>query len=605
MFLRREESLGRGSGRDSVPLATLTLDRVRAGEQVHPDEAAECAQLFAELADEFPGEHAYSYSLCALDAEPGHDRAIQLAMYYAEQLGRQAEVVPRAAAYLKANPHGALAQEARDLVSQAMASDSADDSMIDALAPAADASSQERVRALLDVADALVRKAKKHEAAAKFQEIVAIDPANNDAVSFLEGYLRQTRKYAELRDVLLNASKTTGVDPDARKGWLREIAGLCETQLRDLDGAIYAWKQLLAVDRTEEGPRTQLRRLLERAQRWDDLTTLLEQEAEQETDTEARISMEKSLAKLHEQKRKDPVAAGEAWARIASLALGDDAALSTAVKLFERGERADLAASTIADNVGAIEDEGARSQLYKKLGELREAAGEMSAAGDAFAEAGALGHDAGLWESAERCFVAAEVWDQAAAAVQQRAQLAGKPRDQAALLAKEADYLGRAGDEASAVLRLEQSTDLDPTNEDYAAALEERYALGQRTRAEDRALPALPDCALEPLPARRPGGVLRACRHPRRSGCLPAGRAHLHRQQAAVAEPARRGARLRRVLRRAFGMADKQPAAHGRTARPSHLSALLPAIAAATLAACMFISPPSSTSPQRPRLRSR
>ncbi|MCA9597831.1 MAG: hypothetical protein KC776_31180 [Myxococcales bacterium] len=462
-------------------LATLTLDRVRAGEQVHPDEAAECAQLFAELADEFPGEHAYSYSLCALDAEPGHDRAIQLAMYYAEQLGRQAEVGPRAAAYLKANPHGALAQEARDLVSQAMASDSADDSMIDALAPAADASSQERVRALLDVADALVRKAKKHEAAAKFQEIVAIDPANNDAVSFLEGYLRQTRKYAELRDVLLNASKTTGVDPDARKGWLREIAGLCETQLRDLDGAIYAWKQLLAVDRTEEGPRTQLRRLLERAQRWDDLTTLLEQEAEQETDTEARISMEKSLAKLHEQKRKDPVAAGEAWARIASLALGDDAALSTAVKLFERGERADLAASTIADNVGAIEDEGARSQLYKKLGELREAAGEMSAAGDAFAEAGALGHDAGLWESAERCFVAAEVWDQAAAAVQQRAQLAGKPRDQAALLAKEADYLGRAGDEASAVLRLEQSTDLDPTNEDYAAALEERYALGQRT----------------------------------------------------------------------------------------------------------------------------
>ncbi len=462
-------------------LATLVLDRVRGGEQVHPDEAAESAQLFAELADEFPGEHAYSYSLCALDVDPAHDRAIQLAMYYAEQLGRQAEVGPRAAAYLKASPHGALAQEARDLVSQAMDSDTADESMIDALAPAADASTQERVRGLLDVADALVRKAKKHEAAAKYQEIVTLDPANNDAVSFLESYLRQTRKYADLRDVLLNAAKTSGVDPEARKGWLREIAGLCETQLRDMDGAIYAWKQLLAVDRTEEGPRTQLRRLLERAQRWDDLATLLEQEAEQVTDTEARISMEKSLAKLHEQKRKDPVAAGEAWARIASLALGDDGALTTAVKLFERGERADLAASVIAENVGAIEDEGARSQLYKKLGELREAAGEMNGAGDAFAEAGALGHDASLWESAERCFVAAEVWEQAAAAVQQRAQLAGKPRDQAKLLATEADYLGRSGDDASAVLRLEQATDLDPTSEEYAAALEERYALAQRT----------------------------------------------------------------------------------------------------------------------------
>src|SRR4029078_349284 len=108
--------------------------------------------------------------------------------------------------------------------------------------------------------------------------------------------------------------------------------------------AIHAWKQLVALDRGDDGARQQLRRLLERAGHWDDLATLLEQEAEQTGDVEARISMEKALAKIHEQKRKDPVATGETWARIAGLSPDDEVAISTAVRHFEKGERLDLAA---------------------------------------------------------------------------------------------------------------------------------------------------------------------------------------------------------------------------------------------------------------------
>ncbi len=461
-------------------LASAVLERVQSGEQVHESERAEAAQLFIELAEEFQGEHGYSYSVCALDVEPANDRAVQLAMYYGGQLGRDAEVAPRAAAYLKANPQGALAAEARELVGQAMQGEGADESMLEALAPAAGAPNPERARALLDMADALARKGKKTEAATKYQEVVAIDPANHEAVGFLEGYLRQTRKYAELRDMLLNATRAPGVDSDARKGWLREIAGLCETQLRDLETAIGAWKQLVALDRGDEGPRNQLRRLLERAGQWDDLATLLEQEAEQTTDIEARIALEKNLAKIHEQKRKDPVATGEAWARIAGLAPDDESALTTAVRHFEKGQRLDLAAQVIADNIAGISDERARGQLYKKLGEIREAAGEMLPAGDAFAEGAAVTKDAAMWEAAERCFVQAEAWDQAATAVDERAQLGTRPKDQAVLYATESTYLTRAGDESSAVLRLEQATDLDPVNDEYAGALEDRYTSSGR-----------------------------------------------------------------------------------------------------------------------------
>ena len=461
-------------------LATSILERVQAGERVHATESGEAARLFIELAEEYPGDHGYSYAVCALEVEAGNDRAVQLAMYYAAQLGREGEVGPRAAAYIKANPQGAMAAEARQLVSRAMAETGGDDTMIDALAPPPDAESGERVRGLLDVAEALARKNKKHEAAAKYKEVLALEPSNEEAVAFLEGHLRQTRKYAELRDVLLSASRGPDVDEETKKGWLREVAGLCETQLRDIETAIHAWKQLIAIDSSDEAARGQLRRLLERGGRWDDLATLLEQEAEQTADAEARISMEKALAKIHEQKRKDPVATGETWARIAGLSPDDEVAINTSVRHFEKAERADLAAQVIADNVGSITDERARGQLFKKLGELREATGNALQAGEAFAEGAALAKDPGLWESAERCFAQAQNWEQAAQAVDERAQLALKDKERAALFALEADYLTRGGQDSNAVLRLEQATDLDPVNADYARDLEQRYTTTDR-----------------------------------------------------------------------------------------------------------------------------
>lgn len=462
--------------------AALVLERKQGGDQLHPSEAGEAARLFVELAEEYSGDHGLSYSSCALDLDPTDDRAVQLAMYYAGQSGREASIATKVASYLKANPQGAMVADARALVSRAMQSDEgADDSMLDALAPAADAPNPERVRGLLDVADALTRKNKKTEAAGKYSEVLELDPANPDALTFMEAHLRQSRKYADLRDVLLSAAKTPGVDIDSRKGWLREIAGLCETQLRDLDTAISALKQLVSLDRGDEGPKAQLKRLLERTSRWDDLATLLEQEAEQTSDLETRISMEKALAKLHEQKRKDLVAAGEAWARIAGLAPEDDSAIHTAIKMFERSQRLDLAAQVISDNVGTVSDEAERAQLFKKLGELREAAGEHLAAGDAFSEAASKGGDAGLWEAAERCFAQANAWEQAAGAAERRAEYAQKPKDQAALFAKSAEYLTQGGDEGTAVTRLEQATDLDPTNDALALLLEERYAASERS----------------------------------------------------------------------------------------------------------------------------
>lgn len=510
-------------GRDATLrqlLATAILERLQAGQAVPPAELNEGAELFVSLAEEYPGEHGLSYSLCALELEPGHDRAAQLAMYYADQLGRSEDVALQAATYAKVKPNGAVAAEARALAERfgvtAKAAAPAPEPAAPVGAPAhpvgapaqepavpvagpvagpapaaqapeapapkaaPESSPEERIAELVEQAQALVRKARKNEAAAKFREVLGLAPAHGEALAFLEPYLKQQRKFGELRDVLLSASQSADAEHEQRLTWLREVAGLSEAQLRDPDGAISAYRALIDLEPADEAARTSLKRLLERGNRWDELAQVLEQEAELETDIEARLVLERNIAKLHEQKRKDPVAAGQAWARIVALAPEDDSAIETALGLFERGQRTDLAAQLLTDTLPSINDDALRTTLLSKLGELRKALGDALGAGEAFAEAASLAKSAELWQKAELAFAAAEAFEQAATAVGERAALASADVVKAALFAEEARYLSRAGDEAGALGRLEQATELAPENDEFAGLLEQRYTAAER-----------------------------------------------------------------------------------------------------------------------------
>ena len=334
------------------------------------------------------------------------------------------------------------------------------------------------MQGVLDAAQMLAGKGKKPEAFAKYKEVLETDPAHAEALAWTEDYLRSKRDYGQLRDVLLASIRATAGVPDqaeSRKERLREVAGLCEGNLRDVDGAIAAWRQLLALDRTDESARTALMRLLEKSQRWDDLANLLEQEATIESDVDTKVLLEKKLAKLQEDKRKDLVAAGEAWGRIARLVTDDDQAILTASRLFEKGERSDLAAAVLAEGAPGIEDPVARGQLMQRLAELREQLGDGIAAGDSYAEAADALRNGKLWEEADRLYSSAESWEKAANAAHQRGLLTGDLKQQAMFFARAADYLVKAGRPDEALDRLEEATDLDPLNDDYATQLVARY----------------------------------------------------------------------------------------------------------------------------------
>ena len=316
--------------------------------------------------------------------------------------------------------------------------------------------SPDKLQGLLDAAQMLSGKGKKPEALSKYREALESEPNHPEALIWVEDYLRSKRDYAQLRDILLASvaqPSSIAEATETKKERLREVAGLCEGNLRDVDGAIRAWEQVLVLDPRDGSARAALGRLLDKAQRWDDLALMLEEEAQVEDDIDARIAVEKKLATLQETKRKDLVGAGEAWARVARLTPEDDRPAGAASKLFERGGRLDRAAEVLTEYAARVEDPVARGGLLERLGELKEQANELSAAGKAYAEAADAVKSTKLWEAAERCYAQAENWRSAAAAAAQRGALASDPKSQAVHLFRAAELYTKGGVDSEALPR--------------------------------------------------------------------------------------------------------------------------------------------------------
>ncbi len=285
--------------------------------------------------------------------------------------------------------------------------------------------------------------------------------------------------------MLLAAARTSGSSVDSRRAQLREVAGLSETQLKDPDGAIVAYRQMLSLDRSDESARSALHRLLEKTQRWDDLAALFEQEAMGAADVEERITLEKRLADLHEKKRGDKGEAAEALLRVVMSAPKDEESLSRAVELLRAINEHARAATAIDENVGALDAGAVKGQLLRELGELRDKLGDHGAAADAYAEAGELLNEAEVFRLAEEQAAKADKFELAASAVGRRGDLEKDPKAQAKLRAIEAEYHLKGGDPGSALVRLEQACELAPADDELATRLEQFYE--QEGRLDDLA----------------------------------------------------------------------------------------------------------------------
>lgn len=455
-------------------LAATILELVQAGRKRPPEDLEEATRLFVSLAETYDGEYGHSYSICALGLDPGNDRAAQLAMYYGAQVGKSAETAHPIAAYLAANPDGAVVEDARTLIAQVLSEGGGDDALVRALTPAEDAAPEIKAHAYGVIAHAMASQGREREAIAYYKQIVAIAPADEAAVAYLAERLRG-KKNKELCVLLSAAAEVETTPVEQRRDWLTEVAELCEGPLRDVTLAIEARRQLVLLDPTDEDAADRLEETLEKAEKWQELAELLTRRAEVASEPTIRITREERVAGIYREKLGNQEAAGDALARAARVEPDEEARVFDAVELFLGAGAPEKAIHLLQSLLGEMLGSETRGNYSRKLGEILEQAGYLAEAGGAYAEAGSQAGDELLWAKAQDCFARCEAWEQAARATSERRALVSRPDAKAALCATEAEYLERLGDGEGAIVCLKQALEFSPDNDLVAQRLEAAY----------------------------------------------------------------------------------------------------------------------------------
>jgi tetratricopeptide (TPR) repeat protein len=127
------------------------------------------------------------------------------------------------------------------------------------------------VAALLEQAKRAADTKQTRRALDLFRRVLAETPAHPEALGYVEETLRQQRKFEELSDVLLAAARHGSQSTETRKAQLNDVAGICESKLKNYDKAIDAWKLIVQLDRGDRQARERLATLLEKQKRFDDL----------------------------------------------------------------------------------------------------------------------------------------------------------------------------------------------------------------------------------------------------------------------------------------------------------------------------------------------
>jgi tetratricopeptide (TPR) repeat protein len=322
-------------------LATMLLGRAERGpdaESAATDRRA-AADLMVQMARAVGVDHAIEYAGSALDAVPSHDGALQLLEEVARRAGREDLLPPRWVQYVHHAPHGSHASEARRRLGAAYVDAGQIDDAIACLEPLleeGDARAAETLADLFRASDrhedvaralavavgglppeqrlprlremivALDAEGRSDESFLRTRELLEIEPADEAALARLEESCRARGDYGTLRDHLLAAARVPGLSVEARKGHLLGVAGLSEEELEDPAGAASAWRAIAALDPGDRRARTELDRLLETTERWDDLAALLEREALSVTSPDDKVAIYCRLARIHRDRRGRP-----------------------------------------------------------------------------------------------------------------------------------------------------------------------------------------------------------------------------------------------------------------------------------------------------------
>jgi tetratricopeptide (TPR) repeat protein len=345
------------------------------------------------------------------------------------------------------------------------------------------------------VHDALAGR-RHDEAAEHCKQILELEPSDPEAFTLLESHYRKRRDHASLRDLLLASTRAPGLSVDVRKLRLREVATLSETKLRDGDAAISAWRGVVTFDPSDREASSSLKRLLKKAQQWDELASVLEREAIATNALEEKAALLREIALIHRDKRNDPAETAEAFRQLHALKPDDTAVRDELCELLISLEYWADAVPLIRERIAATSDEIDKLKLSVALAAiLHENLNDYDAAFEACEQILKLRpNDRATFDRMEKIDEATQNYERLLKTVGRRAAIAGKAERPALFirmgdiaeqqlhdLDKAAEYLGDAldlvPDNQEALQRLSQMFESAGRYDQLVELLRERTLL--------------------------------------------------------------------------------------------------------------------------------
>lgn len=201
------------------------------------------------------------------------------------------------------------------------------------------------------------------------------------ALTFAPGYLPATKALTRLYEKLGRWNELISMheqellqqsDREQQISTLNTIAGIFEDRLSDVPHAVECLRRILEIAPDHLPTMRNLARLYERAQQWQELLALNEQESRLATDQKQVISLAHRNAEILEDNVRDRPAAIAAWERVLQLAPNYLPALRSLGRLYGQDGRWDsLIAMYRAESEMAPSTEQAAA-LIQKIGELYE-----------------------------------------------------------------------------------------------------------------------------------------------------------------------------------------------------------------------------------------
>jgi tetratricopeptide (TPR) repeat protein len=136
------------------------------------------------------------------------------------------------------------------------------------------------MRDLKDLAELYGNQGNRGGMLGAMREVLALDPADPEALALVEDDLRARGEHAELREVMAEAVRCEHCPAEMRAARLREIASLSLDHLDDPESAMHAWRELLDGAPDDADALRGLDQIFTRAGDWAQLADVLDREVQ-------------------------------------------------------------------------------------------------------------------------------------------------------------------------------------------------------------------------------------------------------------------------------------------------------------------------------------